>query len=131
MLNTLKLDDNKNDTDYYFELRILEDEITKDVSLMVVDFAENDEVVEIWILSGDAFAIGETSEEQKDLCRHYWERALSMLTEVQKSLVEDQQEAEDMEEEDAIQEQLDGVVCQIEDLRMKIEESRADEPMEE
>ena len=93
--------------------------------------AENDEVVETWILAGDAFAIGETSEEQKELCRHYWERALNMLTEVQKSLVEDQQEAEDMEEEDAVQEQLDSVVCQIEDLRMKIEESRADEPMEE
>ena len=93
--------------------------------------AENDEVVETWILAGDAFAIGETSEEQKELCRHYWERALNMLTEVQKSLVEDQQEAEDMEEEDAIQEQLDGVVCQIEDLRIKIEESRPDESMEE
>jgi uncharacterized protein YndB with AHSA1/START domain len=40
------IDDNKKDTDYYFELRILEDEITKDVSLMVVDFAEDDEIEE-------------------------------------------------------------------------------------
>ena len=40
------IDDNKKDTDYYFELRILEDEITKDVSLMVVDFATVDEVEE-------------------------------------------------------------------------------------
>jgi uncharacterized protein YndB with AHSA1/START domain len=38
------IDDNKKDTDYFFELRILEDEITKDVSLMVVDFAEEDEI---------------------------------------------------------------------------------------
>ena len=34
------------DTDYYFELRIQFDEITKDVSLIVTDFAENDEVEE-------------------------------------------------------------------------------------
>ncbi|MEN9336509.1 MAG: hypothetical protein RLZZ500_1496 [Bacteroidota bacterium] len=40
------VDDNKKDTEYFFELRILEDEITKDVSLMVIDFAEEDEVDE-------------------------------------------------------------------------------------
>ncbi len=34
------------DSDYYFELRIQVDEITKDVSLMVTDFAEDDEVDE-------------------------------------------------------------------------------------
>jgi uncharacterized protein YndB with AHSA1/START domain len=34
------------DTDYYFELRIQFDEITKDVSLIVTDFAEDDEVEE-------------------------------------------------------------------------------------
>jgi hypothetical protein len=35
---------------YYFELRILEDEITKDVSLMVVDFAIEDELDESKLL---------------------------------------------------------------------------------
>ena len=40
------IDDNKKDTDYYFELRILEDEITKDVSLMIIDFCEEDELDE-------------------------------------------------------------------------------------
>lgn len=34
------------DTDYYFELRIQVDDITKDVSLMVTDFAEDDEIEE-------------------------------------------------------------------------------------
>ena len=38
------LDD--EDTDYYFELRIQFDEITKDVSLIVTDFAEDDDEVE-------------------------------------------------------------------------------------
>ena len=34
------------ETDYYFELRIQFDEITKDVSLIVTDFAEDGEVEE-------------------------------------------------------------------------------------
>jgi uncharacterized protein YndB with AHSA1/START domain len=38
------LDD--EDTDYFFELRIQVDDITKDVSLMVTDFAEEDELEE-------------------------------------------------------------------------------------
>ena len=33
-------------TDYYFELRIQFDEITKDVSLIVTDFADDDDEVE-------------------------------------------------------------------------------------
>jgi|SRR5690606_26717328 len=40
------VDENNVDSDYYFELRILVDEITKDVSLMVVDFAEERDVPE-------------------------------------------------------------------------------------
>lgn len=38
-------DDEAGDT-YFFELRIQVDEITKDVSLMITDFAEEDEVDE-------------------------------------------------------------------------------------
>ncbi len=44
------IDEDNNDTDYYFELRILEDEITKDVSLMVIDYAAEDEVEEASLL---------------------------------------------------------------------------------
>ena len=40
------LDEDGKDTDYYFEIRILEDELTKDVSLLIVDFAEEDELDE-------------------------------------------------------------------------------------
>ena len=39
-----------NDNDYFFELRIMEDEITKDVSIVVVDFAEEDELEEAKLL---------------------------------------------------------------------------------
>ncbi len=44
------IDENKKDTDYFFELKILEDEITKDVSLMVVDFALPEELDESRLL---------------------------------------------------------------------------------
>ena len=40
------IDDNNQDTDYFFELKIIVDEITKDVSLVVVDFAKESEIEE-------------------------------------------------------------------------------------
>ena len=40
------LDENGKDTEYYFELKIQVDEITNDVSLIVVDFSEEDELPE-------------------------------------------------------------------------------------
>jgi hypothetical protein len=45
------IDDNGKDTDYFFEMHILEDEITKDVSLLVVDFGlegELGEAKQLW-----------------------------------------------------------------------------------
>ncbi|WP_242095089.1 START-like domain-containing protein [Aestuariivivens sediminicola] len=42
--------DEEEDLNYYFEIRIQVDEITKDVSLMVTDFAEEDEVEEAKML---------------------------------------------------------------------------------
>ena len=38
------------DTSYYFEIRIQVDDITKDVSIMITDFAEEDEVDEAKML---------------------------------------------------------------------------------
>ncbi len=40
------LDEDDSDSEYYFEFRIQEDELTKDVSLVVTDFAEEDEIEE-------------------------------------------------------------------------------------
>jgi uncharacterized protein YndB with AHSA1/START domain len=40
------VDEQDKDTEYYFELIILLDELTKDVSLLVVDFAFEDEIEE-------------------------------------------------------------------------------------
>jgi uncharacterized protein YndB with AHSA1/START domain len=44
------IDEDNNDTDYFFEMRILEDEITKDVSLMIIDYAIEDEIEEASLL---------------------------------------------------------------------------------
>jgi uncharacterized protein YndB with AHSA1/START domain len=44
------IDGNNQDTDYFFELRILEDEITKDVSLMIIDYAIEAELSEAALL---------------------------------------------------------------------------------
>ena len=44
------LEDDEDGASYYFELRIQVDEITKDVSLMVTDFSEDDEVEEAKML---------------------------------------------------------------------------------
>lgn len=40
------LSDDEDGAPYYFEIRIQVDEITKDVSLMITDFAEDDEIDE-------------------------------------------------------------------------------------
>lgn len=40
------VEDEEEEKEFYFELRIQVDEITKDVSLMVTDFAEEDEIEE-------------------------------------------------------------------------------------
>jgi uncharacterized protein YndB with AHSA1/START domain len=44
------IDSDDKDTDYFFELNILVDEITKDVSLMVIDFAVENEIAEAKLL---------------------------------------------------------------------------------
>jgi len=44
------LDEEGNETDYFFEMKIMEDEITKDVSIVVSDFAHADELEESKLL---------------------------------------------------------------------------------
>jgi len=42
--------ENDEDTKYFFELNIVEDDLTGDVSLMITDFAEPDEIKEAKLL---------------------------------------------------------------------------------
>ncbi|WP_320814420.1 START-like domain-containing protein [Flavobacterium sp.] len=44
------LDEDGSDSEYFFEIKIEEDEITKDVSIVIIDFAEEDEVEESKLL---------------------------------------------------------------------------------
>ena len=44
------LDENGIDTEYSFEIKIIEDEITKDVSIVISDFAHEDELDESKLL---------------------------------------------------------------------------------
>ena len=44
------IDEDNKDTDYFFELRILEDEITKDVSLVITDFTFEEDLEEVKLL---------------------------------------------------------------------------------
>ena len=44
------LEDEEDEQPYYFEIKIQVDEITKDVSLIVTDFAEDDEIDEAKML---------------------------------------------------------------------------------
>jgi len=41
------LDEDEIETDFYFEFRIEQDELTKDVSLVIVDFAKKDEIEDV------------------------------------------------------------------------------------
>lgn len=83
--------------------------------------AENDEVVEIWMLIGDAFA----ALEQNDAAAQYWERAVEMLTAVKQSLDQELMEVDNDDEEDLLQQQLDEVICQLEDIKSKMAEKES------
>ncbi|MFC4740626.1 START-like domain-containing protein [Flavobacterium ponti] len=40
------LNEDNSETDYFFEIKLMVDEITKDVSIVIVDFADEDEIEE-------------------------------------------------------------------------------------
>jgi len=87
--------------------------------------AENDEVVEIWFLMGEAFA----AMSQTDVAAYYWERAKDMLECVRQSLEEEIVERAgelEGEEEDELQRQVDEVTCQLEDIGAKLEDALCD-----
>jgi len=44
------LNEDDSESDYFFEIKLMVDEITKDVSLLVIDFADKDEVNEATLL---------------------------------------------------------------------------------
>lgn len=96
--------------------------------------AENDEVAEIWYLTGDAFAA--MNPPNMELAAHYWEATNEMLTSVKESLEQGSLETEDEEESHDLRVQLDEVTLQLNQLQAKLAElqDREDpdaQPMEE
>jgi len=98
--------------------------------------AENDEVIEVWALLGDAFAAIASNEEAVA----YYQSAFDMLNQLKQSIEDDMQTSNSMEDddddadqrEDEMQQQLDDVMCQLDDVRRKMAEVKtltADEPM--
>lgn len=88
--------------------------------------AENDEVVEIWALAGDA-----CRAKDPQSAAHYWNRALEMLKSVRKSLTERLQVVADDDEEEELNQELEDANCEIEALEKKLGELDTDVAMEE
>ena len=79
-------------------------------------WAENDEVVEICYLLGEAFSF----LSQLAPALQFYERAKEMLASIQQSIEEELMHA--VEDSDDMQQQLDAVTCQLEECISKIEE---------
>ncbi|OEU15659.1 hypothetical protein FRACYDRAFT_275746 [Fragilariopsis cylindrus CCMP1102] len=101
-----------------------EDEcITAAICVLGSLLAQNDEVVEIWFLTGCAFAgkIPPLVDEAK----FYLERAKEMLTDIQKALKEESQYVCDSERQD-LEEQLEMNADQMQDVQSKLDELPAE-----
>lgn len=90
--------------------------------------AENDEVPEIWYLLGCAFQACKNAENAK----YYWNKALEMLTNIQKQMEEESDNMEGDDEDEELDMQLQDIACQMEEVRSKLEDlEEEDVKMEE
>ena len=89
--------------------------------------AENDEVIEVWYLLGCAFMACKPSNE--DSAKYYWNHALEMLRKVKESL----EEAIDCggDDEDEAENELEMILCQIQDIEKKLGGAQGDEKMDD
>ena len=88
-------------TNYFFEFRIQFDEITKDVSLIETDFAEDEEEVEETGLADAVYALRESamiaaSMKFAEICEDYWQKG----EDDPDSDEDDEEDEEDEEEEE-------------------------------
>ena len=93
------------------------------ISVLGSLLAQNDEVIEIWYLTGCAFAA--KNPPVKDIACHHWMTALDMLRKNQKILSEEVDRMiaigdADEDEEENIQAQLEDYATQIEDVQTKL-----------
>lgn len=93
------------------------------ISVLGSLLAQNDEVIEVWFLTGCAFAA--KRPPLVDTANYYLDQALQMLRDVKKAL---DQEIKFSDQEDMadLQDQLDENKVQIEDVQAKLAEVRVD-----
>ena len=103
--------------------------ISAAISVLGSLLAQNDEVIEIWYLTGCAFAA--KTPPVVDESRFYLERAKEMLTDLQKALQEEAQFVDDEAEKNDLMEQLEMNSAQIEDVQSKLGELGPTEDSEE
>lgn len=113
------------------------------VAVLASLLAEDDTVVEIWTLMGDALQIVEQQHQPEAPAplafRFYWQRALEMLAVVQSSLEQelrdksfgmkednDSDNNDDDDDDDNMQQQLDQVLGHIQDLQAKLNETESE-----
>lgn len=96
--------------------------------------AENDEVIEIWYLTGCAFAA--MDPPNAELAAFYWQRAMEMLNKVKDGLDQEALEADgDAEEAERVQCDTQEVSRQINEITLKLQQFNDDNedvwPMED
>lgn len=98
------------------------------ISVLGSLLAQNDEVIEIWYLTGCAVA----AKSLSDSARFYFDKAMQMLQDTKKELEQEAKFA-DQQELEELQEQLEENRVQIEDVQAKLSElgEEEEETMEE
>jgi tetratricopeptide (TPR) repeat protein len=89
------------------------------ISVLGSLLAQNDEVVEIWFLTGCAFAL--KNPEMADSAVYYLQRAMEMLEDVRKALEKEAELVDEVERQD-IQEELEENKVQMDDVQAKLDE---------
>ena len=107
------MDDSSNNSDQSDEC------IVAAISVLGSLLAQNDEVIEIWYLTGCAFAA--KKPPLADAARFYLERAKEMLTDIRKALKEEERFIDDSERSD-LEEQLEMNSTQMNDVQSKLNE---------
>ena len=107
------MDDSSNNSDQSDEC------IVAAISVLGSLLAQNDEVIEIWYLTGCAFAA--KKPPLAEAARFYLERAKEMLTDIRKALKEEERFVDDSERSD-LEEQLEMNSTQMNDVQSKLNE---------
>ncbi len=106
-----------------------EDEcVTAAISVLGSLLAQNDEVIEIWYLTGCAFCA--KKPPLTDTARFYLERAKEMLTDIRKAMKDQEQWVDDSEKQELL-EQLEMNEVQRKDVQTKLDELPASDNMME